>query len=143
MARECTGAKNLTPVMEDYLEAVWRLAKTRKVVRVKDVGSFLGVASSTVNAAMKSLKTRRLVHQESYGYIELTPAGTRAARAVARRHALLVRFLRDVLHVKEETAEKDACRLEHCVSPETLEKIVAFLERGPSRDTHTPSKDHT
>jgi Mn-dependent DtxR family transcriptional regulator len=38
-------------------------------------------------------------------------------------------FLRDVLGVQDDIAEKDACKMEHILSEETLSKMHTFANR--------------
>ena len=64
-----------------------------------------------------------------YGDVVLTEAGRARAQRVRRRHDLLSRYLRDVLGVSDETAETDACRIEHVVSDELIEIIAAYLQQ--------------
>ena len=52
------------------------------------------------------------------------------ANAVLERHLLLTRFLRENLGVSEETAEKDACRIEHVISPETFTGIKKLIKNS-------------
>jgi len=118
----------LTSTMEDYLEAIWCLNRHGKIARLKDISHLIGVAPATANAAMKYLKKRALIEQENYGYIELTERGKRIASKILKRHKLLVRFLQEILGLEKEIAEADACRLEHCVSPQTVERLVKFLD---------------
>ena len=58
--------KKLSSTMEDYLEAIAALKKQNDVARVRDVASFLGVKSSSVNAALMTLSKKGFVrHEES------------------------------------------------------------------------------
>ncbi len=59
--------------------------------------------------------------------ISLTPKGQRAARTLVRRHRLSERFLTDVLGLDWESAHREACRLEHVLSPEVEEKLAEML----------------
>lgn len=123
-----------TPAAEDYLEAFYLLSLRKKVVRVKDVAAHLGVKMPSVVAAVKALAEKGLVQQERYGYIELTPKGLVVAREVYERHKTWYSFLTDILGLDPATAEKDACKLEHHVSPLTLErlgKLVSFVRECP------------
>ncbi|HID61995.1 MAG TPA: metal-dependent transcriptional regulator [Anaerolineae bacterium] len=113
---------------EDYLEAILILSLKRGVVRVKDLAARLGVKAPSVVAAMKRLAQEGLVRHEHYGYVELTGRGLQLAQKIHARHKVLFRFLHVFLGVDEETAERDACQIEHSVSPETMERIVRFLE---------------
>jgi DtxR family Mn-dependent transcriptional regulator len=40
----------------------------------------------------------------------------------------LTAFLRDILGISAETAEKDACKMEHLLSEETLKKMRALTK---------------
>ena len=55
------GARPVTPVMEDYLEAIFDLGKEKKAVRVKDIATRLGVKMPTVTSMLKTLRDRELV----------------------------------------------------------------------------------
>ncbi len=117
----------LTASLEDYLEAILVLSREKKVARVRDIAGRIGVAMSTVNGALKRLALQGLVRHERYEFVELTPAGARLAKKVLDRHNLLKHLLRDILHVEADTAEKDACAIEHYISQETVNRILDFF----------------
>lgn len=120
----------LSASIEDYLETILDLTEIGEAVRVTDVAARLGIAKPSVSEAVSLLKDRGLVTQERYGRIYLTQAGLLEARRVRRRHLVLRTFLRDVLGVDGKQSEIDACQMEHVVSAETMERMVAFLERS-------------
>jgi len=125
---ECREEGELTSTMEDYLEAVLNIEKSGSIPRVKDVSSIMNVTPPTVHSAMKCLKKRDLVEQESYGYIKLTAEGRKIACFIHKRHNLFKRFFTEVLNLDSRTAEEDACRVEHNVSRVTVQRIVDFLD---------------
>ncbi len=116
--------KELSSTMEDYLETIFNLEKSKKVVRVKDIAKEMEVKLPTVTSMMNTLSQRGLVNHEKYEYVELTAKGKRIAKDVYRRHVILRDFLTDILNIDKETAEEDACKMEHAVSPVTLERVV-------------------
>ena len=59
--------------------------------------------------------------------LELTEGGILEARKVIRRHRLAERLFHDVLDIKEEVMEKEACRYEHVISEEVEESICTLL----------------
>ncbi len=120
----------LSSSVEDYLETILTLAESGQTVRVTDVALRLGIAKPSVTEAVSMLRARGLVTQERYGRISLTPEGLLESKRVRKKHLVLRTFLRDVLGVDEKQAEADACQIEHVVSSETLDKMVAFLERS-------------
>ncbi|HTW90942.1 MAG TPA: metal-dependent transcriptional regulator [bacterium] len=122
----------LTESAQDYLEALLLASEDRSVVRISDVARRLGVRLPSVVAMLKGLAAKGLVKHERYGLVELTEAGRAEARAVLARHKAIFRFLNGFLGVSEATAEIDACRIEHVLSPDTVKrllKLVTLLER--------------
>ncbi|MEW6726516.1 metal-dependent transcriptional regulator [Desulforudis sp. 1088] len=114
--------------VEDYLEVLYVISMAQKVARVKDVAQAMGVTMPSVVAAVKSMTEKGLVTQEKYGYIELTPKGRAAAQDIYHRHQVLLAFFQDVLALDPATAEQDACRVEHHLSPQARERLLQFVE---------------
>ena len=120
--------KALSSTIEDYLEAILNLEKDKKIVRVKDIAQKMEVKLPTVTSMLNNLVEKGLINHEKYEYVELTKKGKRIAKDVYRRHVIFRDFLTGILNVDTITAEEDACRMEHVVSPVTLEKFVKFME---------------
>lgn len=104
------------------------LLERKKVVRVKDLAEILGVKPASVVNFLDRLRDKELVSYEKYGAILLTETGRRIAQRIYEKHATLKEFLRDILKVPEDIAEKDACYIEHGIHEETLDRIVKFIE---------------
>lgn len=119
---------NLREASENYLEAILKLEDSAKSVRSIDVASELQVSRPSVNKALGVLKKAGMVEQQPYGRISLTAEGRARAAEVARRHAVLKDFLVDVLRVDEETADFDACKMEHVISEQTMKKLADYFE---------------
>lgn len=116
-----------SPALEDYLEAILELSETNEVVRVTDIAARLGIAKPSVAQALGHLKRLGLMTQDRYGPVWLTEEGRARAAEVRRRHQALFYFLTAVLGVPGPVAERDACRMEHAISPQTLDRLLAFL----------------
>ena len=117
----------MTNSLEDYLETIFLLAQANGRTRVRDVAAALHVKMPSVIKAILELKNLGFVVQEPYGAVELTEAGQAAASQILGRHTLLKEFL-GLLKVDDETAEKDACTMEHILSAETLARIADFVK---------------
>lgn len=114
---------------EDYLEAI--LALTQKQngdVRSVDVSRYLGVTRPSVSRAMKLLIEGGFVIMHPNGQLELTEEGRQIATGIYERHRVLTGWL-ESLGVSPETAEEDACRIEHDLSAETFSKLKEYLEK--------------
>jgi DtxR family Mn-dependent transcriptional regulator len=117
-----------TASMEDYLEAIAKLREEEAEVRVTQISRRLGVKKPSVTAALHKLAEDGLVKHQRYGHVELTGKGTMIAEEVMRRHDILFRFLSEVLGVDDDRAQEDACRVEHSLSPTSLERLAKFVE---------------
>lgn len=120
----------LSPAMQNYLEEILNLSSKHDTVRVTDIAERLNLSKASVSQALSQLREQGLVIQDRYGPVELTERGRYYGRVVKRRHEVLRSFLTEVLKLDHKTAEVDACRMEHAVSSETIERLVSFLIRG-------------
>lgn len=119
----------ISPSLEDYLEVILDLKEENGSIRVTDLAERMKVAKSSVNQAVTKLVELELLDHEKYGPLELTELGTKKARKVRERHQMLTRFFVEVLKVDPETAEKDACEMEHFISPVTMERLIEFSSK--------------
>lgn len=124
---DITVGKPLTSVMEDYLEAIFDVGKEKRVVRVKDIAKRLNVKMPTVTSMFKTLSKRGFVHYEKYEYVELTDKGSEVGSEIHRKHMVLRRFLTDILNIDLNTADEEACKMEHALSVGTLDSITDFM----------------
>jgi DtxR family Mn-dependent transcriptional regulator len=114
--------------MEMYLKTIYEIGDGGDQPRVKAIAERLRVKMPSVTGALETLRERGLVTHDRYGDVRLTPRGKRVAREVKERNDLIHRFLLEVLQLPPATAARDACLLEHVVSPMTLGRLAAFLE---------------
>lgn len=122
-----TSEKKISSSMEDYLEAIALLKKDKGVARVNDIGKILHVKNSSVNAALATLARSNLVLHERYGTAELTKEGQKIANDVQGRHDMVFKFLSSILEINDKTAQADACKIEHVISPVTFERLTKFI----------------
>jgi DtxR family Mn-dependent transcriptional regulator len=119
--------KPLTPNMEMYLKTIYEIVDEGAEPRVKAIAERLGVKMPSVSGALETLQGRGLVAHDRYGDVRLTARGRRLARDVKARNDLIYRFLLEVLRLPPAVASRDACVLEHVVSPRTLDRLSSFL----------------
>ena len=115
---------NIHESAEDYLEAILILRERQGAVRSIDVVHQLELTKPSVSVAMKRFRENGYIEMDGEGFITLLPPGEEIAQRIYHRHKLLTRFLVS-LGVSEETAAADACKMEHDLSDETFEKILA------------------
>ena len=120
--------QGLSENLEDYLEAILVLQNENSVARVKDIANKLGVLSGTVTSALRSLSDKGLINYRPYSFITLTKKGKAIAAEILRRHHVVKDFLQCVLLLDEDTAEENACRMEHSMNKAAVGRLVQFIE---------------
>ena len=107
---------------EDYLETIYMLSLHSSEVRSIDVARHLGYSKPSVSVAMKRLRENGYVNMDDNNLLTLTESGLAIARSIYERHQVISGYLMSI-GVSEETALKDACRIQHVLSEETFHKI--------------------
>lgn len=121
-----------TMSQEDYLETIYDLSHDGAEVKSVDVAKVRKVSRASINKAIPGLLEGGFINHEPYGKLSLTEKGRRVAKEVRRRHDILKSFLVNILTVDEETAEYEACQIEHIVSSDTIKRICDYLEKHES-----------
>ena len=124
-----------TPVVEDYLKAVWMLQQAESPVSTSRIAERLGLTAAAVTAMIKRLAEQDLLRHEPYYGVRLTAAGEMAALRIIRRHRVLELFLVDKLGYEWDRVHDEAERLEHAASDELIERLARLLGE-PERDPH-------
>ena len=107
---------------EMYLETILVLHERKGYVRSIDIANEMGFSKPSVSIAMKNLRASECIEVSPEGNITLTDKGRAIAEKIYERHQYITRWLR-ALGVSPETAEDDACRIEHVISDETFEAL--------------------
>ena len=125
---------------EDYLEAILRLEKSKGVVRSVDIARKLNISKPSVSNAISVLGQAGHLTVDEDHFIHLTEEGRRNAERVYERHRFLKDFLMTI-GVDEETAEDDACRMEHDISAVSFEALKKMWGQVKPRDARSESEE--
>ena len=115
--------------IEDYLEAILVIQQRNGHCRSVDVANHLGFTKASVSVAVANLSRMDYVHKMADGNLSLTEKGRAYAASVLDKHNLLARTL-VLLGVPEDTAEADACKIEHDISEETFDRVRDWYSRA-------------
>ena len=113
---------------EDYLESILVLQRRLGQVRSIDIVNELGYSKPSVSIAMKKLRENGYISMSPDGLITLNESGAEIAQRVYGRHTTITRLF-TLMGVNPDTAAEDACKVEHDLSEETIQKIREFIER--------------
>ena len=113
---------------EMYLETIHILSQRAKGVRAVDVAEYMGFSKPSVSRAVGLLRSGGYLDLDANGCLVLTDEGRRVAGRTYERHLFLTDFFVSI-GVKKETAEKDACKIEHDLSDETFQAMKAYVKK--------------
>ena len=120
----------ITVSKEDYLKAILEAESEGETVISATLAHWLSVSPPAVTMALRRLKKDRLVRVRTDGQVGLTAAGKKIARRLTLRHHLIERMLTEVFGMEWYKVHDEAERLEHAVSPDFEEKLLAKLGDG-------------
>ena len=112
---------------EDYLEAVLVLQKQKGMVRSVDVARHMDVSKPSVCHAVATLKNGGFLTMDDGFFLHLTTIGREVAEQIYEKHRFFTERL-IAAGVDPETAEADACRIEHVISEESFRRLKAVAE---------------
>ena len=104
----------------------------------RDIADRLGITRGTVTSALKSLSEKGLINYQPYSHITLTATGEQIAAKIIRRHRIVSRYLHEVLQLPLDVSEDNACRAEHVLDRQVIDRLVChleFLEKCPRMGT--------
>ena len=101
---------------------ILRLTEQKGYARSVDIAMGLSVSKPSVSVAMKQLREGGYITMDKDNYISLTESGLEIAQRIYERHKVLTKIL-TMIGVDEETAQEDACKVEHDISVETFAAI--------------------
>jgi DtxR family Mn-dependent transcriptional regulator len=125
----------LTPSVEDYLKAIYRLSAEDRPASTSEIAHLLELSAASVSGMVKRLSEQGLLEHVPYKGTQLTPEGRKAALRMVRRHRLIESYLVKFLDYSWDTVHEEAERLEHAVSDTLVERMASALGH-PSVDPH-------
>ena len=120
--------KKLTESLEDYLETILQLIEYEGHAHVHDIATKLNVKMPSVTGALKRLMEQGYIVYQSNRPVVLTTKGQETAKEILRRHTVLKLFFQKALGLPEEKAAETACKLEHAVDEDTIQRFIRFTD---------------
>lgn len=114
---------------EDYLEAIFVLQKKLGMVRSVDVARHMKVSKPSVCHAVAILRDGGFLRMDEDHFLHLTEVGREVAEKIYERHCF---FTEQLIRagVDPETAEADACRMEHAISGDSFDKLKEAVRKA-------------
>ena len=120
---------------ENYLKAIYFLAKKNEKISFSDLSKEMGVSIPTVNNMVKKLQSNNWVIYQKYKPIKLTAKGKKAAALIVRKHRLSEMFLEKIMGFGWEEVHDIAEDIEHVQSTKLFDRMDELLGY-PTIDPH-------
>lgn len=121
------GDKMVAIRIEEYIETIHDIVEKRGFVKAVDIVNELCLSPSTVSEMLKRLDNEGYINYEKYRGATLTNKGLKLARDLRRKHKVLREFL-ITIGITYENADKEACKIEHVVVDETIDRLTKYIE---------------
>ncbi len=112
---------------EDYLKAIYHLEKEGTVKSI-EVAKYLEVSKPTVSEMLRKLADKGFIKFKAYQSLSLTKKGLKSAELITYKHRIIENFLKDILKIDKKLLHKEAHKLEHAFSNESIIKINSLLK---------------
>lgn len=113
--------------IEDYIKVILTLGGDSKYVGTVEVARYLEIKAPSVTQMFKRLEELGLVIYKPRVGVKLSDKGFHEAIKIMRKNLIFKLFLTEVLGLSEKEAAEEACKLEHVVTDEVLERIVKLI----------------
>jgi DtxR family Mn-dependent transcriptional regulator len=133
----------ISHVLEEYLEAIWRLQERATPVKTGELAQHLGVTPGAVTNTLTHLEKHKLIARTPYRGIKLSEKGRAMALQVIRKHRLAERLLTEVLHMDWSGVHDTACELEHAMTDEMIRPLEKMLKEPTTCPHGNPIPDQT
>lgn len=118
---------HVTRAGEDYLERILILQNGEGMVRSIDLSRHMGVTKPSVSNAVKFLREGGFLTMDEDGFLHLTDIGREITEKIYERHMFFTEQL-IAAGVDQETAEQDACRIEHAISEKSFLALKQIMQ---------------
>lgn len=132
MPEERNDARQLSPVLENYLEIIFHQEIRRRGPRQFHRGGG-GRVPPTVTSTLKALKSMGYVDYEPYSPRPPDRSGMHIGRDIAHRHIVIQNFPA-YPPVGANVSNDVACELEHVIPPDVIRRLGQFVLYLRSRE---------
>ena len=94
-----------------------------------DLVKALDLAAPTVSQALKTLVKKGWITQHLGKHFELTNNAQDVVAQILKNKAMLMDLFVNFLGVEKSIADKDSCKIEHLISPETGQALEVWLHK--------------
>lgn len=118
----------ITKSLEDYLEFIHNKLSCDKEVKAIDIAKKFNISRPSVSEALIRLADMDLIIYEGRNGIKITKKGVAQANKTIKKHKILSEFFEKILKIDPTTADENACKIEHVIDDELIEKMSEYIK---------------
>lgn len=127
----------LPSLREDYLEAILVFtARQKSPPSAQEIADVLSLQKPDTDIHVQELVTLGDITLRPDGLIDLTPAGRAIGQQTIKKHETLQCFLTEILGMDSSLASDEACKIEHMISDETIDRLGDYLRTPAAQSLH-------
>lgn len=131
----------LTKALEDYLELIYNSIKENKQLKATDIANSFNISRASVSEALIRLVDMDLIIYEGRKGITITSKGKIEAKKIIKKHQILSDFFSKVLNFDTETSSKNACKIEHVIDEDVINRLEKFITFCKENNINTKFKE--
>jgi len=109
-----------------YLFSIDFLVKNKWYARNTDIANDLWITAWSCSISIKNLLKKEFIIEDENKFIKLSEKWEFIVKKANYKRNVIKKFFIDFLWVKEENANSNACKIEHLLSDEIVEKFKNF-----------------
>lgn len=120
----------ITKSLEDYLEFIHNKLSQDKEIKAIDIAKKFNISRPSVSEALIRLADMDLIIYEGRNGIKITKKGIIQANKTIKKHKILSEFFEKILEINPTTADENACKIEHVIDDELIEKMSEYIKNN-------------
>jgi DtxR family Mn-dependent transcriptional regulator len=106
-----------------YLFAVEECLEKFGYARAVDISRALSITPGSCSTGLKSLLKKDFIVEDVNKFIKLSAYGTKIVKVVEENRNSLISFFQNTLKLDEDTAMRNACRIEHLLDADVVVRM--------------------
>ena len=112
-----------------HLMAIFDLLNEHGYARVTDVAKKLNITRGSASLTLKAIKEKGLVLEDENRFLLLSDKAKDIVNKIKTRNKIMFKFYTEFLGVNKETAEINACKIEHLVGDEITNALKKYMDK--------------
>lgn len=122
------GKNMLTHSGAHYLMAIQQVHQEQGYARLSDIARRLKISKGSLSTSLKSLISKNLIIEDENKHLSLSEKGKLFAENIHQTYSIFKHFLHEILEIDDQSAEIDACKIEHLLSNESASAMLKMIK---------------